>query len=370
MPLRPGEPLLARKRELPFSFFPVGKGNRRFGIFDVQFATSPWAVMRQAVTAAELGDVPTKEALAFLEQGEDFYATARGRTAAHPLLHYYAMLNVGKALLRTRAFPHPLERAHHGLQDQSAGVADPTLVTIKAKGPSTDQPRISRELLAVLGYVPPSPGAVYLASDLMAQVVVGHRLWREATAEAERFLVVDRIELVEDRTAKRIWLRLYVDWPTMQRHGMRQSDLVAQSGLAGIFKLVKDPQLAVGELCLEQVTTVAYNHRATDQVMRLVELVRPYLWRIVSAVPGTSYRRYYLYLAPPGTTRLTQYEAAWALLYYLGSVVRYRPHRFDDITNGPFGPFVDEFIAAQPDQLLYLFASEMCRREVARPAIV
>src|SRR4051794_24292727 len=147
--------------------------------------------MRQSAIAAKLGDDSTKEALAFLEQGEDFYATARGRTAAHPLLHYYAMLNVGKALLRTRAFPHPLERAHHGLQDQSAGVADPKLVTIKAMGPSTTNPRVSRELLAVLGYTPPATGTVYLASDLMAQVVVGHRLWREATGESERFLVVD-----------------------------------------------------------------------------------------------------------------------------------------------------------------------------------
>jgi hypothetical protein len=365
MPLRPGQLLVARKRELPFSFFPVGKGNRRFGIFDVQFATSPWAVMRQAVMAAKLGEVPTKEALAFLEQGEDFYATARGRTAAHPLLHYYAMLNVGKALLRSRAFPHPLERAHHGLQDLSAGVADPTLVNIKTMGPSTTSPRVSRELLSTLGYSPPALGTVYVASDLMAQVVVGHRLWREATGESERFLVVERIEMVEDTSAK-----LFVDWPTMRRHGIRQKDFIVRSGLTGLFKLVSDPHIDPDKLCLEQVAPVPYNHRATDEVMKSVDLVRPYLWRIVSAVPGTSYRRYHLYLAAPTSMRLTQFEAAWALLYYLGSVVRYRSHRFDDIASGPFGPFVDEFIAAQPDRLLYLFASEMCRREVARPAFV
>lgn len=81
--------------------------------------------MRETARAADDAIAEGEEALAFLEQGEDFYETARGRTAAHPLLHYYAVLNLGKALLRTRGFSHPLESAHHGLRDTSAGTADP-----------------------------------------------------------------------------------------------------------------------------------------------------------------------------------------------------------------------------------------------------
>jgi hypothetical protein len=120
MKLRDGDPLLSRDRELPFSFFPVGPGSRGYEIFDLQFASSPWAVMRRAASVALTG-VPLQESLAFLEQAEAFYA--RGRTAAHPLLHYYAMLNVAKAMLRVRGFRGPLEMAHHGLQDLSAGAA-------------------------------------------------------------------------------------------------------------------------------------------------------------------------------------------------------------------------------------------------------
>jgi YaaC-like Protein len=366
--LRQGEILTSRGRELPFSFFPVGRGARRFGIFDLHFASRPWPVMRQAVRST-LDGVACDEALAFLEQSEDFYETARGRTAAHPLLHYYAVLNLGKALLRMRGFGASLESAHHGLQDTSAGTADPAQATLKVKGPSSSNPRVFREVLSHLGYPAPQAGAVYTAADLMAQVVVGHRLWREATGEKERFLVVEEIEMVHHAPTKRIWLRLYVDWPTMQRHGMRRKDLVARSGLSPTFSLHKDPTNP-DRLCLEQSTPVTYNHRPTENVMDLVTPVRPVLWRIVSAVPGSSYRRYYLYLAPPGTARLTQFEAVWAILFYLGSAVRYRPHRFDEITDGPYGPFVDEFISAQLEQLLYLFASEMSRREVARPAIV
>jgi hypothetical protein len=147
--LRQGAPLESIKRELPFSFFPVGKGKRRYEVFDIEFASSPWAVMRRAASVA-LTDVALDETLAYLDQGEAFYETARGRTAAHPLLHYYAMLNVGKAVLRTRGFTGPLERAHHGLHDTSAGAVVPEAVTLKVAGPSPTSPRVFGELVVRL----------------------------------------------------------------------------------------------------------------------------------------------------------------------------------------------------------------------------
>lgn len=58
------------------------------------------------------------------------------------------------------------------------------------------------------------------------------------------------------------------------------------------------------------------------------------------------------------------------LFFYFGSVTRYRPHVFDDILKSTYGPFVREFIASQPDQLLYLLATEICEREVAKPALI
>jgi hypothetical protein len=377
MPLRDGKPLESKKRELPFSFFPVGKGKRRYEIFDIEFASNPWAVMRRAASVS-LTEVSLDEALAYLDQGEAFYETARGRTAAHPLLHYYAMLNVGKAVLLIRGFPGPLERAHHGLADTSAGAALPELVTLKVKGPSASSPRVFRELLDILGYPPPVGGKTYNAAALMAQVVIGHRLWREATHDQERFLVIESIQFMHQPATKQIWLRLRVDWPTMQRHGMRQKELLPQSGLDEYFELVQDsdPKTHARLLWLEQVKPVTYTHRATENVLELVNLVRPLLWRIVSAVPGSSYRRYYVYLDPSdaeephATVRVSQIEATWALMFYLGSVVRYRPHRFHEIANGAYGPFVDEFISVQAEQLLYLLASEACRREIARPAII
>lgn len=58
------------------------------------------------------------------------------------------------------------------------------------------------------------------------------------------------------------------------------------------------------------------------------------------------------------------------LIFFFGSVVRYRPQAFATMTRGRFGAWINDFVAAQPEQLLFMLASEMRRREVARPAIV
>jgi len=129
------------------------------------------------------------------------------------------------------------------------------------------------------------------------------------------------------------------------------------------------PSVDAETYCFELLRPAKYRNDPVEALQRLANGVRAYLWAIVSAVPGAAYRRYYMYLSPSGVEPLPQLGSLWSTLFYLGSVVRYRPHTFEEIIGGPFGPFVTEFVSAQPEQMLYMFASEMCEREVAQPAI-
>src|SRR6266545_3641041 len=106
-----GSPLKVRKRELPFSYFPVGRGGRRKAVFDPLFATSPWAVMSGQISKSIPAGAQRDEALAFLDQAQQFYAAAGAYTSANPLLYYYAYLNVAKPLIRVRGFGGSLEGA-------------------------------------------------------------------------------------------------------------------------------------------------------------------------------------------------------------------------------------------------------------------
>ena len=62
--------------------------------------------------------------------------------------------------------------------------------------------------------------------------------------------------------------------------------------------------------------------------------------------------------------------AIFAVMYYLGSITRYRPHHFDTIVDGRFGPMIESFLDDAPSQFLFLLASEFCQQEITKAAIV
>ena len=176
---RSGETLRVRGRVLPFSFFPVTRGNRRFGLFDALFAVSPWAVMQAAVQETVASGPQRSEALAFVEQAQDFYAAATTRLAANPLLFYYAFLNVGKALVRTRGYGGSLDQVTHGLSawTKPGGTElQDSEVRVKDSGNSLN---LYPELVDRLAFGRPRDGVAYPITELLPQVVIGHRLWRE-----------------------------------------------------------------------------------------------------------------------------------------------------------------------------------------------
>jgi hypothetical protein len=367
--------LTVKDRVLPFSFFPVTRGNRRYGLFDVLFAVSPWAIMQGAINDQVRDEGERAEALAFLEQAQDFYEAAADRMAANPLLYYYAFVNLGKALLRTRGFPGSLDQAMHGLSERRTGSGKELANSIAVVQDSRrDVVNIYSELIERLGFDRPADGDTYEIPFLLPQVVVGHRLWKEAARRSERFLSLSEIEIVSDPAAKELWLRLYLPRGDLRRYDITHKRLLEESALSDLYREVdvaptgRDPSL----ICFEQLAATPYSGRPTDVVQDVVDDTRHYLWRIVSSRPTDGYRRYYLLLSPPNEQphRIPQIASLWALFFYFGSVVRYRPQMFDAMSEGDFGAVVTEFVSAQPGQLLYLLASEMCRREVAKPAIV
>jgi YaaC-like Protein len=233
------------------------------------------------------------------------------------------------------------------------------------------QVNVFAELVDHLGFGRPQPLVVPI-QELASQVVVGHRLWRDASGKSERFVVIEHLEFGKNSDVKQLWLRLWLRRGDLSRYGLSRAKLIQEGGLDGLFGEINvadisdDPDL----LCLEQLTPVSYTGRPTDVVPDLVEQARPWLWRIVTAGPEDGYRRYYLHLTPPGEARLPQIASMWILIYFFGSVVRYRPDAFAAIGRDRYGAWVNDFVAAQPEQLLFMLASEMRQREVARPSIV
>jgi hypothetical protein len=102
----------------------------------------------------------------------------------------------------------------------------------------------------------------------------------------------------------------------------------------------------------------------------VVASIAPKLWFTVLA--QNPYRKYYLYRAPANerSKPLPQLVSMYAVIFFLGSITRYRPDQFDRIVNGKFGAQIQAVLNDVPGQFLYQLASNFCQQEVAKAAII
>lgn len=383
---RAGHVLRIKDRPVEFSFWPMERTTRRYGLGTRVFATDPWTVIRRSAERRCLAS--TKDsAFSLLEQAEDFFQAAEsGVKAAKPLLMYYCMMNLAKAFILSCQNREDVNNAMHGLSEKldpppkdeeliDAWLNSETTPAAGPKPPGNQKIKVFDEFLfAISGSHIPSNNFRYDLVTLLPQVVPGHRLWVEGTAggEKERFVSLQRIEFWQDQAKKEIWLRLYLFSDDLKRINVGHHDFLTQAQLDGLYH-----EIAISEnvddrplICLEQTAPVKYTHHPSDKVPELVSTVRHKLWRTVLNTPP--YRKYYCYVAPTAEHPqvLPQVLSMYAITFYLGSIVRYRPHHFDSILDKKFGPFIEAFLNDQPRQYIYLMASEFAEKEVTKAAIV
>lgn len=370
---RSGAELSVKGRVVPFSFWPMRKSSRRYGLQSHLFASNPWAVIRQSI--ADRCPAARREAAnAFIAQAEDFYrsASAGQHTSAKPLLLYYSFLNIAKAFILTSGLRQDLDFAHHGISEEgSVGQRSITAAKIVIHPTVPGKPvNVFDDFLNCLqGHGLAAKTEVKLAS-LLPQVVVGHRLWAAAAEEAERFVTIERVAIMYDAAAKELWLCLYLFADDLVRIGVGHGEMLKRARLSAGWREVTCPDNgARRQICFEQKVPLAYSHRPSDKVQELVDSARQELWATASMVPP--YRRHYLYLAPNPEQKyvLPQVLSIYALIFYLGSITRYRPHRFEKIVSREFAALAETLVTDQPSQFLFVMASEFARREVVRPAI-
>jgi hypothetical protein len=390
MPVLPkpkaGHLLKVKQRPLEFSFWPMERTTRRYGLGTRVFATDPWTVIRRSANRRCIA-ATKKPAFALLEQAEDFYrAAGAGVKAAKPLLLYYCFMNLAKAFILSCQQRENVNSAMHGLAERlDPSPNDKELVnaflnavpTVAAgpTAPANQKIQIFDELHeAVSGSRIPAHLTRFDLPKLMPQVVPGHRLWVEGMpgGQSERFVSVERIDLIQNLSPKALWLQLYLFADDLRRINITHQDFITQTRLGNLFREVQTTESVGGRalICLEQMNPTTYNHRPSDDVPSLVQTVRHLLWRTVLSTPP--YRKYYLYAAPiiEHTQIVPQILSIYAITFYLGSIVRYRPHHFDKILADNFGPFMEAFLNDQPLQFIYLMASEFAEKEVTKAAIV
>ena len=376
----PGVRLMIKRKKVPFGLWPtreIDSGN--FSLQPLLFALDPWAMIKRAIEEkCPLACQP--EAFAYIAQAEDFYAVAveKSRIAARPLSVYYCFMNLVKAFCLTRRTRPNFDKAQHGLSEQlgpgGRELTDAFLDAYPSPNSKHQLQNFSEFLNALTGNHLPS-ATRFEMPKLLPQILPGHRLWAHAVNKKERFLAFHDIQFWANSAAHEMWVRLYVVAEDLSRIGVTNREFLAQSGLGVDFAQVKVSDLTSDGrkvICFEQVLKKKYNTSkpGNELTKLLVNPLRHKLWTTVASVPP--YRRFYAYICPPSEVAavLPQLAAVYAASYYLGSITRYRPHHFDKLVKSAFGPRIQDFVTGQPQQFLYLMASEFAQQDIAKPSII
>lgn len=112
---RAGEPLTMMSSELRFSFFPMRRGTRRWGLSSMIYVADPWAAILTALGNLRQNERNTAES--FVRQAQEYFSAAERATAieTRPLLYYYSFLNLTKALALARHRPGIVGKVSHGI---------------------------------------------------------------------------------------------------------------------------------------------------------------------------------------------------------------------------------------------------------------
>ncbi|AJE19576.1 YaaC family protein [Azotobacter chroococcum] len=377
---RVGERLRVNNKLIPYSFWPTKVGQKgNASLQTLLFSLDPWAIIDQAIKTS-CPSAAKPEALACMAQARDFYEGAidTQRIAARPLALYYCFMNLVKAFCLTRATKPTFDKAQHGLAEKlrapsNRELTDAFLSAFPSPNANGVLQNFSEFMLALTGTGLPAHHD-YDVSILLPQILPGHRLWSYAANKKERFIAVHDIRPFLDKDSRELWLNLYFVSDDLSRIGVSGKDFLTESCLSTYFA-----QVACSEtdssgrtlICFQQIAPiVCATTKYANKLQQLFDIIRPILWATVATVPP--YRRHYVYLRPPAEAPhvLPQLLSIYALAYYFGSITRYRPHHFPAITDSSFGPRVQDFITGQPQQFLYLLASEFAKREITKPSIV
>ena len=375
---RNGQVLKVKKRPLQFSYWPMYRTTRRFGLQSSVFVTNPWTLIGEAIRES-CPHRARPEAQSSLHQAEFFFNSGIDAqlVAAKPLLLYYSFMNLAKAFALSKGIRATFDKARHGISQKgtSSGksLSSYQLEAYSSPNSTAKANLFENFLFAYSGRGLQKKQMTYNPTSLMPQMLVGHRLWSVQRQRKERFVAIDQIDTMENSSTKEIWLNLNIYADDLTRIGISHSDLLSQAGLSSEFTEVSNKVESPGSrrmLKFEQNSTIKYTSRPSDRVPSLVEGLRNRLWAIVQSIPP--YRKHYLYLCPSAEQDqlLPQLATPYVLIFLLGSVTRYRPQEFDSLLHGSDGPFIQEFLSSAPKQFLYLLASDFAKRDIILPAIV
>ncbi len=308
-----------------------------------------WAFLRHLARRRVPG-LDAAKASSYLTQAREFYeAAATPRQGSRPLLYYYSFLNLAKAGLVIHGVKIPA-LARHGIWDPRVNQR----VRLRFAGQRVEwtsrmanRSAMFPELLTLLSGAPTLRGTESL-KGLIKQIPSIHRTYCRISRAPGHFLLISQVDVLQ--SGGQIWARFAI-----RRSDAGASRLFQRIARSRAFKkhLAQVHSPNSDQLWFETAAVPGHRKGVDNGIRRLAARLKGL--GVTSILTRGGYR---LYLSDiPPRLRLPHPAASFAVMFYLGSVTRYKPYDFDKIIDGPYGWAVKEFLATEPGQFLYTFAS-------------
>lgn len=345
-----------------FSMHPTQKNKRWIVNRPQVFCSDPWSLLKTS-----FGTLPQNqcvEIISYIEQGKAFFSSALQSEVltAKPLLFYYAFLNLAKAFIIKSGQKVTYTSAYHGINDDalSKDVVDIKLSIHTNSNPS--KPNILEDFWKALYRNASISVNPFTLQDIMPQILPGHRVLCEVTGDPELFLPISKIDFVSNSKTKEVWLQFEILKNDLDSIGAKPNSFLKDAGLDALFVKSKNSEC----YSCSQAAKLTYNVHPQEKYQTLVYQIKQRIWQnIISAPP---YRKYYLFLGATNQPALPQIISSYSVLFALSSIVRYRPKQL--LESLDYIPWIEEFLATMPGQLLYTICGEYLETEISKPAIV
>ena len=252
--MRSGDPLRLNQETVSFGRNILAPSGTTYTLQPRLFVNDPWELIAEAIHRALPPSGTRDIAHSFRRQAQDYFqaATIGRETAVRPVLLYYAFLNLSKAYALAKGNAKLTGKAGHGVRAVAPPKAIPgSLIKFEKRG-------VFQELLQHLDGNPAILGSDLRLGNLLPQILPGHRLWCYATTRPERFLSVERFEVLDSSVNKQVWLNLYLNKDNLDRIGISEQKVLFETGMAKEFEIVNEPP-SQALICFQQRKPETYS---------------------------------------------------------------------------------------------------------------
>jgi hypothetical protein len=280
-----------------------------------------------------------------LDQAKFFFTAAEaGPIKSQPLLYYYSFLNFAKMLINMSNYIGQTKVYRHGVDDIRTAISFQTS-EIKIYAIKSGIINVSAELYKALdAKIITSPLTIKVA-ELMRNCVGVHRTYCEIYNQKEDLYKLSDLGLYKN--GLQLELEAHVQCTAREASSLRSCGYNINH--------VRDAHIWNEQFTLPNHNITRKSYLDFSTFLRDIGI-----WYFIGN------NGYTYYLSSNSVSRYPQEFVIYSVMFYLGSITRYRPHLFDEMVTAKEQWLMSEFLKTQPKQFLYLSSAKLLSQDVLK----